>query len=101
MILNSQDWYRAKLDWPLSHGPNQNFAYSTGASSLMSVILNNISGQNPQSFIHQYMYEPLDINLHHWELVGSNVIIGQGISDFPRDIAPLGFGLWLSPNISS
>jgi CubicO group peptidase (beta-lactamase class C family) len=98
-MLATNDWYRTVLEWPTSHQANQKFAYSTGASSLMSVVLKTITNQTPQNFSQSQLFEPLDIvpQNTHWEIVGANGSNGTGISTFPMGLAPLGFGLWLKP----
>ena len=99
IMLGTSDWYRTVLEWSIDHEPDQNFAYSTGASSLMSIVLDNITNTSPYDFAKTHLFQPLDIKLNdtHWELVGSTTGIGQGISIFPHNIEPLGFGLWLKP----
>jgi CubicO group peptidase (beta-lactamase class C family) len=96
-MLQTQVWYRTVLEWPIEYAPDTDFAYSTGASSLMSLILNNITNKTPQQFIQESLYQPLDITDFHWELIEANGMIGQGISVFPSNLAPLGFGIWLKP----
>ena len=99
IMLNTSDWYQTVLDWPIIKQPNQAFAYSTGVSSLMSVVLNNITNKTPYDFATEFLFQPLDIlaSNTHWELVGASGQIGQGISLFPNNLEPLGFGLWLKP----
>lgn len=97
IMLNTSDWYRTVLDWPLATAPDTDFAYSTGASSLMSVVLNNVTGMTPYQFANEALFAPLDITDTRWELVGANGIAGTGISEFPNDLEPLGFGIWLKP----
>ncbi len=97
IMLNSIDWYLTVLTWPIDSQPNTKFAYSTGASSLMSVVLENISGLKPYAFAKQHLFEPLDITDTHWELIDGGGTQGQGITVFPHDLAPLGFGLWMKP----
>ncbi|WP_154224459.1 serine hydrolase domain-containing protein [Marinicella rhabdoformis] len=96
-MLSTDDWYQTVLTWPLETAPNQKFTYSTGASSLMSIILNNISGQAPHEFAKQFLFNPLGIEDTHWELLNGGSQQGQGIYIFPNGLEPLGFGLWLKP----
>jgi CubicO group peptidase (beta-lactamase class C family) len=99
IMLNTVDWYRTVLEWQISHLPNQSFAYSTGASSLMSVVLKNITNKSPFEYARTHLFQPLDIQFQdtHWEIIGGLGTIGQGISSFPNNLEPLGFGLWLKP----
>ncbi len=97
IMLNTTDWYRTVLEWTMSTPPDTDFAYSTGVSSLMSVVLNNVTGMTPYQFASEALFEPLDITDTRWELVGANDTAGTGISEFPDNLEPLGFGLWLRP----
>jgi len=99
IMLNTLNWYQTVLEWPIRDLPNQKFAYSTGASSLMSVVLKNLTNLSPYEYASEHLFQPLDIQLidTHWELVGGLGTIGQGISVFPDNLEPLGFGLWLKP----
>ncbi len=99
IMLATSDWYRTVLEWLVSDQPDNKFAYSTGASSLMSVVLKTLTSQSPQEFINEHLFQPLDIDLTdtHWEIVSANGSQGSGISDFPQNLAPLGFGLWMKP----
>ncbi|MGJ8663940.1 MAG: serine hydrolase domain-containing protein [Marinicella sp.] len=96
-ILNTADWYRSTLQWPIAQLPDQNFTYSTGHSSIMSPILENRTGQDVYDFAINELFQPLDITDTHWELISGGGIQGQGISTFPHGTEPLGFGLWLKP----
>ncbi len=96
-MLRSADWYLTALQWPIVQIPDQDFAYSTGHSSLMSPILQNRTGRDVYEFATSELFNPLDITDTHWELINGGGVQGQGITQFPFGIEPLGFGLWLKP----
>lgn len=96
-MYSQQDWYRFALQWPIVKAPDQDFAYSTGHSSLMSPILQNRTGRDVYEFATNELFLPLDIEDTHWELINGGGTQGQGITQFPYDLEPLGFGLWLKP----
>lgn len=96
-MLRTNDWYHYVMSRPLIESPDSNFTYSTGASSMMSIILQNISGESSYPFAIEHLFTPLGINDHHWELIDGGGQQGQGITTFPHDLAPLGFGIWLKP----
>ncbi len=97
-MYSQQDWYLFALQWPIVKAPDQDFAYSTGHSSLMSPILQNRTGRDVYEFATNELFLPLDITDTHWELINGGGSQGQGITDFPFDLEPLGFGLWLKPS---
>ena len=47
-MIVSPDWYRYVLETPLAHQPGDNFAYSTGASTLMSRVVRAASGRSTE-----------------------------------------------------
>jgi CubicO group peptidase (beta-lactamase class C family) len=96
-MLRSVDWYRFALQWPIIQAPDQNFTYSTGHSSLMSVILTNRTNRDVYEFAITELFQPLNITDTHWELIDGGGTQGQGLSQFPHNLEPLGYGLWLKP----
>ncbi|MDJ0653208.1 MAG: serine hydrolase [Xanthomonadales bacterium] len=95
-VHSGPDWFRNMLDWPLSDAPGSRFAYCTGASTLMSGFIRNLTGMTTQDFAQQRLFQPLGIGQVHWESVGRNRQINGGFADWPFGTAPLGFGLWLT-----
>lgn len=96
-MLETSDWYRYALQWPISGPPDTKFAYSTGHSSLMSPILQQLTGRDVYEFAIHELFNPLDIIDTHWELINGGGNQGQGIIQFPFGLEPLGFGLWMRP----
>ncbi len=96
-MLRSADWYLTVLQWPIVQAPDQDFAYSTGHSSLMSPILNNRTGRDVYEFATNELFLPLNITDTHWELIDGGGTQGQGITQFPHGLEPLGFGIWMKP----
>lgn len=95
-MINSTDWYRYVLATPLAHQPGENFAYSTGASTLMSRIVRVAAGRPTEEFARTELFEPLGITDYHWEGYSEDGM-GAGLTQWPNpdgDV-PLGFGLWL------
>ncbi len=96
-MLRSGDWYKFTLQWPINQAPDQNFTYSTGHSSLMSPVLKHITNRDVYEFANTELFQPLGITDTHWELIDGGGSQGQGITQFPFGLEPLGFGLWLKP----
>lgn len=95
-MIASPDWYRYVLETPLAHQPGENFAYSTGASTLMSRVVRAASGRSTEEFAQTELFEPLGITDYHWEGYSEGGM-GTGMTQWPNPDAdvPLGFGLWL------
>jgi len=92
----SEDWYAYFLSLPMDAQPGELFTYSTIASSLMSRMIRQVSGQGARAFAMQELFGPLGIQTIHWELF-TNQGMGHGRTDWPNPDAdePLGYGLWL------
>lgn len=95
-MVTSGDWYQYVLTRPTDAPPGGRFSYSTGASTLMSRIIREATGESPEAFAARELFAPLGIEQHHWEGYSAEGM-GHGLTDWPnpdRD-PPLGFGLWL------
>ncbi len=96
-MIRTSDWYKFAVSAAITEAPDQNFTYSTGHSSLMSPILNNRTDRDVYEFAVTELFQPLGITDTHWELVDGGASQGQGITNFPFGLEPLGYGLWLKP----
>lgn len=95
-MIESDDWYRYVLTRPMDAQAGEKFAYSTGASTLMSRMVRVATGLGPDEFARRELFDPLGFGPVHWE-VYSEAGMGFGFSDWPEpdhDV-PLGFSLWL------
>jgi CubicO group peptidase (beta-lactamase class C family) len=95
-MMGTQDWYRTATGWSVLTIPDQIFAYSSGHSSLMSPILQNLTGQGVYAFAQAELFNPMDITDTDWNVFDPRSP-NQGITTFPQDLEPLGFGLWMKP----
>ncbi|NNK31571.1 MAG: serine hydrolase [Xanthomonadales bacterium] len=96
MMVASGDWYNYVLTRPTDAAPGGKFAYSTGASTLMSRFIRQSTGMGPDEFARQELFGPLGIGPVHWE-GWSEGGMGTGLTDWPNpdEDPPLGFSLWL------
>jgi len=96
-MITSDDWYRYVLTRPMAAVPGSQFAYSSGASTLMSRMIRVASGLSPEAFALQELFQPLGIGNVHWEIY-SEEGMGHGITDWPNpdEDVSLGFSLWLT-----
>lgn len=95
-MMGTRDWYRTATQWSVLTSPDQIFAYSSGHSSLMSPILNNRTGRGVYEFARDELFAPLGITDTDWNVFDPRAP-DQGITQFPQDLEPLGFGLWMKP----
>ena len=95
-MVQSRDWYQYFLTRPMDAVPGTKFAYSSGASNVMSRLIRVSTGMGPDEFAMQELFKPLGIDQVHWEVYSEDGP-GTGLTDWPapdHDVS-LGFSLWL------
>jgi CubicO group peptidase (beta-lactamase class C family) len=83
MVLSS-DWVQFVLDKPMVADPGTTYYYHSGASHLLSAIIERKTGLNTEVFAKQYLFNPLGITDYLWFNDSMNISMGS-------------FGLWLQP----
>jgi CubicO group peptidase (beta-lactamase class C family) len=90
-MMRSGDWVRFVLDRPMVAAPGTTFNYSSGASHLLSAIIQEATGMRTFSFARTYLFEPLGISRVHWPSDPHGIAFGAGgLWLTPRDMAKLG-----------
>jgi len=85
------DWIKVFLAQPVEHEPGTYFRYNTGATYMLSAILQKKSGQNLLDFLTPRLFTPLDIRNATWETSPQGIRTGgYGLKVRTRDIAALG-----------
>lgn len=74
------NWARAFLACPVQHAPGTHFLYNTGATYMLSAIVQKLTGQTLLEYLGPRLFEPLSITGASWE-------------SCPRGINTGGFGL--------
>lgn len=91
---------RAFLSIPVQHTPGSHFVYNSAASHLLSMIVQQRSGQPIQEYLTPRLFAPLGIQPAGWEKYSDGVNFGGwGLSLQTEDIAKFGLlllqkGLW-------
>lgn len=96
-ISEYEDWRHAKnqfiftLEKPIIHQPGEVFAYNSGASHLLSIILTQATGMSTFEFAKKYLFIPLSIADHNWEQDKQGNYNGSaGLCLTPRDMIKIG-----------
>jgi CubicO group peptidase (beta-lactamase class C family) len=106
-IRESQNWIKTILEQPVDFEPGTHFVYNSGASFLLSAIVQKVSSQTLLEFLKPRLLEPLGIEHATW---ASNVqgihFGGWGLSITTEDIAKFGQlylqkGVWNGQQILS
>ena len=88
------------LDRPMVAVPGEEYSYNTGASHVLSGILQKVTGVRADSFAMERLFEPLGIDQYYWPVDGDGVAYGgSGVRLRPRDMARFGYlylkkGMW-------
>lgn len=90
-FVASDNWVDFVLDRPMIAEPGEQFAYNTGASQLLSAILQKVSGQDAFSFAEENLFAPLDIHGVQWGKDPQGITTGGfQFSMKPSDAAKIG-----------
>lgn len=89
-MLQSQDWTRFVLDQPMLEKPGSTFNYCSGASHVVSAIVQNSTGKNPADLAAEKL--KIGIKDMYWSSSPENVSLGySGIYMEPDDMARFGY----------
>jgi CubicO group peptidase (beta-lactamase class C family) len=94
------DWVRAFLSIPITYPPGTHFLYNSGASFMLSAILQSLTGQTLLEYLQPRLFEPLGIDVSSWESNKSGINLGAtGLDLRTVDLAKFGqlylqSGIW-------
>lgn len=66
-LWQQQDWARQFLSLPVVHTPGTVFLYNSGATYMLSAILQKVTGQTVLDYLQPRLFEPLGIEGASWE----------------------------------
>ncbi len=101
------DWVRAFLNQPLQYDPGSHFLYNSGASFMLSAIVQTVTGETVLDYLAPRFFAPLGFDDVFWdESPGGINSGGWGIMVRLEDLAKLGQlylnkGLWNGARILS
>ena len=95
-MMRSRDWAQHVLDLQMAEPPGAVFEYCNGATYLLSVILQKVSGKKSLDFARQYLFSPLGITDAYWDTNSQGIDWGfANLRLTPHDMAKIG---WLFLN---
>jgi len=87
----TRDWAKAILALPVEEPPGSRFVYNSGASYLLSAIVQKVTGQRLSAWITPRLFAPLGIDDATWEQCPRGIDTGGwGLSLRTEDIAKFG-----------
>lgn len=75
-IEATDNWAKAFLNIPIVHEPGTKFLYNSGASYMLSAIINKVTGMSAHNYLKPLLFEPLDIVDSTWTENSQGVNIG-------------------------
>ncbi len=68
MVMRSdRDWVKGFLALPVEHEPGAPFVYNSGASYMLSAIVQKVTGMKLEDYLRPRLFEPLGIEKVNWE----------------------------------
>jgi CubicO group peptidase (beta-lactamase class C family) len=90
--FNSSGGVQYVLDFPMEHEPGVVFHYNTGASHLLSAIVQETTGMPTLDFAEENLFRPLGIDPYYWNTDSVGVYIGgYDLQLRPLDMAKFGY----------
>jgi CubicO group peptidase (beta-lactamase class C family) len=91
-MYRSADWVKYVLDKPMAFQPGSQFEYNSGASHVLSAIVQKSTGMNTADFARANLFGPLGITKARWDTDTNGLSIGGwGLQLTPREMAKLGY----------
>ncbi|WP_266368958.1 serine hydrolase domain-containing protein [Tellurirhabdus rosea] len=88
---DSNDWVKAFLAQPVEHEPGTFFVYNSGATYMLSAIIQKLTGQTLLDYLKPRLFAPLGIEGADWEVNEQGVNTGGwGLRVRTEDIAKFG-----------
>jgi CubicO group peptidase (beta-lactamase class C family) len=106
-MTRASDWIQYVLDRPMLSEPGVEFVYNTGASHLLSAILQTTTRVKSREFAQTHLFGPLGITDYEWPEDSKGITIGgTQLRLRPVDMAKIGYlqlrgGFWDEEQIVS
>jgi CubicO group peptidase (beta-lactamase class C family) len=85
------NWIKAFLNVPIAHPPGTHFFYNTGATYMLSAIIQKLSGMKLIDYLQARLFEPLGIRTATWQESPQGIAVGgYGLSLTTEDLARFG-----------
>ncbi|MFX0205601.1 MAG: serine hydrolase domain-containing protein [Candidatus Hodarchaeota archaeon] len=105
--IESTNMVQFILDRPMMNEPGTKWIYNSGASHLLSAIIQKTTGMSTLAFANKYLFEPLGVSTVNWGHDSLGVYFGgYDLYMRPRDVAKFGYlflnnGTWDDKQIFS
>lgn len=94
-MYKTDEWVPYLLNLPMNTAPGEQWVYCSGASHLLSAVLQNSTGMDARTYANQNLFQPLgipEVSPENWGTDPQGVTNGiAGLYLTPRDLAKLGY----------
>jgi CubicO group peptidase (beta-lactamase class C family) len=91
MQQDKESWVKGFLALPVEHKPGTHFVYNSGATFMLSAIIQKVSGKTVLDYLTPRLFEPLGIEHPSWESNMNGINMGGwGLKVRTQDIANFG-----------
>jgi CubicO group peptidase (beta-lactamase class C family) len=66
-VVQSRNWVKTFLAQPVTHKPGTEFMYNSGATYLLSAIVQKVTGQRVADYLRPRLFEPLGVEGMWWD----------------------------------
>lgn len=104
-LIASENWLEYTLSQPVWYEPGTFYAYNSGGSHVLSVILTEVTGRDTADYAQEKLFSPLGIARPTWQRSPQGETVGGfGLELTPRSMAKVGFlylnrGRWAGDRI--
>jgi CubicO group peptidase (beta-lactamase class C family) len=90
VMESKDDWIRYVLEQPMAEEPGKTFVYNSGATELLSGIIQKATGKTADDYAKEHLFGPLGIE-YYWKRTPKGLADTEGgLYLKPRDLAKLG-----------
>ena len=90
-MVKEQNWVKAFLAWPMTNIPGSTFLYNSGATYLLSAIVQQLTGERIVDYLRPRLFEPLGLEGATWEQCPRGINVGGwGLSVPTEGLAKFG-----------
>ncbi len=90
-ITKEEDWVKSFLSLPIQNQPGTVFLYNSGATYMLSAIVQKVTGQKMIDYLQPRLFEPLEIDGMTWETCPRGINTGGwGLSTRTEGLAKFG-----------
>jgi CubicO group peptidase (beta-lactamase class C family) len=88
IIVKEHDWVKSFLGLPIAYAPGSVFLYNSGATYMLSAIVQKVSGQKVLDYLRPRLFGPLDVRGMTWETCPLGINTGGWDLRFKRRRSP-------------